>query len=326
MRKAAAQVHQARAEVHRAGQRQSEGEQQIGQHRDEDRRLQLKAPADGITGGAQAEHRAGDRHTGQHHANRIGQRLPTAFGLLLGARLRQGQRLQREHRKHAGHQIQNQTAEQGQRQHSDQAGCQGRGPCVGGDVYCRRRRELGTGDRRHRARRGADFPGFGRVAAAQHQYALDRLRRIDIVGAELLRQPQCAGAIACRALRRRVIHQIVGVGEKRDRFGAAQRAAGQRKRDTAVRNLELCLPVGGCARQLYAGSREAWRPIGIDLRLHAHRQFQAQVRLARNADILADQPACLRSHRGDTACGLRDAERHQVQRFLVVAVVGQLAQ
>ena len=114
-RQAVAQALQRRSQMEYAGQAQPHGEQQIGQQRDGDRRLQLEAPPDLGAGGAHAEQHAPQRRERQRGRRRC---RPAPCRRTLAPRpaglLDQGQHLDGEHRKDAGHQVEDHAADEGE--------------------------------------------------------------------------------------------------------------------------------------------------------------------------------------------------------------------
>ena len=102
---------QHRAELEQAGQVQSDDGEQRGQRGHHQRALQLEAPADGLARRAQAQQQAAQRHEGQHHARGVGQ-AGTAVGGFVVRVLGEGQHLDGQHREHAGHEVEDQAADQ----------------------------------------------------------------------------------------------------------------------------------------------------------------------------------------------------------------------
>ena len=118
-----------------AGQAQAQREHHQAESGHHQRLLQLEAPAQRQPGLAQGQCQCTQCEEAGEHAGGVGQRVP-ARALPAFAALRQRQRLQRQHRQHAGHQVEDQAAEQRQQQGAEQSGMAlGRGRlarCVGG--------------------------------------------------------------------------------------------------------------------------------------------------------------------------------------------------
>jgi hypothetical protein len=165
---------QSRADLEYTGQVQADGGHHIGQCRDHHRLLQLEAPAQREAGAAQRERQAADRGEAHQHAQRVPERAGLGVATAAPA-LGQRQRLERQHRQHAGHQVQDQAAAQRQQQGEQQRrGCglalvapQGRG---GDDLIRCSRRQGHLHATRHR--RIADAVG---LAALERGFQPQRL-------------------------------------------------------------------------------------------------------------------------------------------------------
>jgi hypothetical protein len=131
------------AEFEDAEQVQCDQREEQGQTDHHRRLLQLEAPADLVAAGAQQQQQSGQREEAQHHTGRVSRCADVALVRLLAY---QRQRLQAEHREHAGHQIEQQAAQEGQQQAERQAG--GRRRAAGGV-----RRVAGRAGRAGRAHR-----------------------------------------------------------------------------------------------------------------------------------------------------------------------------
>ncbi len=163
--------------------------------------MQLETPADRRAGGLGGDQGRGQGHEGGQHPGEEGQ------GLRPGARTvpgmgRQSQRLHRQDREHAGHQVQHHPAQKGEGKG------QGQAEAAAGRAGRRSqpRRRGGQG-----ARMGSHLIGL----AVHLQHALQRLggRRLGEVDARIQRQRQAMRA-ALEALRRRVLDDSGGVGEE----------------------------------------------------------------------------------------------------------------
>ena len=118
------------------------------QHGQADKKLgvtKLHAPAGAVAGGFNANDQAGQDEKRDKHAHGIDKpQIPHAPGVILGLP-HKAEDFQRDHRQHAGHHIQDQTAQEGvkqyfpERQHRDHGGrcCHGsRGSYGGGRSRC----------------------------------------------------------------------------------------------------------------------------------------------------------------------------------------------
>ena len=123
------------AEIEQAGQVQadhSEQQRQPGHHR---RILQLEAPAQLFARRPQRQQQAAQRQEGQQHASGVGQPGPTVRAPVIGM-AREGHHLDRQHGKHAGHQVQDQPARQRAEQRSPQADVARRAGTAGSAGAC----------------------------------------------------------------------------------------------------------------------------------------------------------------------------------------------
>ena len=244
----------------------------------------------------------------------------------------QRNRLDRQHREYAGHQVQDQAAEK----RENQAGEKAQGAGIGRSCVCAVGHSLACFtvavdrglDRRDAARCGADAICVGRFAIVDHQHAFDRLRRLDEIIAERLAPAQGVAAIAGKALRRRVVDQVVGERKEIDLGVGGDGDAVHGDRDVRVAHREPGGPVH-VDRQLRAGLCEERSPdwigcIGVRMGWHFQRQFG----IAGDADVAAHQPAGagLKFHRLAGRPVRRQPDRDQVQGFAAVTVVGQLAE
>ena len=94
-----------------AEQVQPDDEEEHRQRRDDPRRLQLEAPAERAAGLLQGDQQAREQHEGQDYTDREGDAVHS-HRTAVGAMLREPDQLQRQHRKHAGHQVQDQSADE----------------------------------------------------------------------------------------------------------------------------------------------------------------------------------------------------------------------
>ncbi len=97
-----------------SGQAQPHCEEEIREHRDKDRRLQLKAPADRLAAGAQREQRGAERCKAYKHPRRIGEPVIGPLGAMPVSVLRNAEQFQGKDWKDAGHRIEFDTAEKRQ--------------------------------------------------------------------------------------------------------------------------------------------------------------------------------------------------------------------
>ncbi len=104
------------AEAEHTGQIEADREQHIDHRGDEQRRLQLKAPADLRSGGANPEQRRGDRREAHQDARRVGQALTTHLARRRPGVLDQAKCLDRKDRQYARHEIEENTARKRQHQ------------------------------------------------------------------------------------------------------------------------------------------------------------------------------------------------------------------
>ena len=128
-----AQIHVAATQFDKAAQAQAHDHEQVPQRDHHAGRLQVKAPTDGLTRAAQTDQQQGDQQKAEHDAE--GVQHPVAVAV---RRRRAGKSddFQRQDGQHAGHQIEDQPAGEGQQQHRQQ---RGRGHRRGGAHHGRRR-------------------------------------------------------------------------------------------------------------------------------------------------------------------------------------------
>jgi hypothetical protein len=236
-----------------AGETQAHGEQQIGQQRNHNGRLQLEAPPDLGTGGAHADQ--GDAQGGERreHATRVGGPVPARLGARSAGLLDQRQHLDGQHRKDAGHQIENDAADESEKrslQHRGKRYGFVRRACrVHGDVgelerLPRRRSPEGLLNDKH----AASIRGRGRRQRAALQ-AQDQtvVGDLELLGRRVPHQGLRVGEEVCRANRRR--RQSLGGDFERQgvRRKVHVRAPGRGLRQGPVRGVEKGR--GGCVRR-----------------------------------------------------------------------------
>ncbi len=111
---AAADAAQPDAEFDDPGQAQPHREQEIGEQRDDNRRLQLEAPADRVAAGPQYQQQPAERGEAHDHARGVGETVAALLGAV--HRDRDPQQLQRQDREDARHQVQDRAADKRQQQ------------------------------------------------------------------------------------------------------------------------------------------------------------------------------------------------------------------
>ena len=117
---ALAHAGEAAADLEHAGEVEADHEEQIGDQQREDRRLELEAPAHLADAGADRDHDGGHRGEGDQHARGVGDAVAPHRAALMAGQPREGRGLHRQHREHAGHQVQDQAAQQGEQQRLDE--------------------------------------------------------------------------------------------------------------------------------------------------------------------------------------------------------------
>ena len=111
---------QAGADREHAREAQSDRQQHVYENRDEGRLLKLEAPAQRLAGRAQRDHEQADRGERGQHAGGVPERVAAGLGQAFAA-LGQADDLEREYRQHAGHQVEDDAAEQGEQQRREDA-------------------------------------------------------------------------------------------------------------------------------------------------------------------------------------------------------------
>ena len=112
MSKRTAGAGQRQPDLKLPGQRQPQKKEQPGHQRQKDGRLELESPAQRGARRAQPQQHTHERPEGDQNARRIDQSMGPELAQLLVAGVNQRQPLQEEHRKDAGHQVQQQASEE----------------------------------------------------------------------------------------------------------------------------------------------------------------------------------------------------------------------
>ncbi len=108
LRKRAARAGQREADLELPGQREAEEEEQPGHQRQKDRRLELESPAERGSRRAQAEQHSDQRPEGDENSRGIDQPMRAQLVSFFIAGVDQREALQEEHRKDAGHEVEQQ--------------------------------------------------------------------------------------------------------------------------------------------------------------------------------------------------------------------------
>ena len=267
-----------------ARQVQRHRQHQQGQSRHHARRLQLEAPAQNLTARAQGQQRARQKQEGRQHSGQEGQTVAARLGRFMGGAAERG-RLHRQDGEDAGHQIQDQTAQQGEQRRLGEVGqAGGRGACLRALAVADRAvaRDAGQG----RARPGGDLPG----AQIGGQDAADR--SVQTVG----RQAAPGGDGQGQALRSAFARLGGGVVDhpalERIEIGPLRRRA--RQRAAAGRQGQLSVDQGGAGVDAGgtggAGDHVLNRlaEAGVQRRCAlAHRQIQREVEVFGHAHLVA---------------------------------------
>ncbi|MDI3260106.1 MAG: Ig-like domain-containing protein [Sinobacteraceae bacterium] len=237
-----------------------------------------------------------------------------------------GPRFDRQHREHAGHQIEDQATEQREDQRQPQS------DLVRGRRWHQGRRLRG-GQRhgRHRAGLGMDLPGLDAVAVVDHQHAVHLRRSLDVGLVELLRQAQLAGRIVVHPLRGGMFDQVIGVGKELD-VASRELGAFYAQREIPAADGEAHFPVRRRGLRKF-GARLGKRGLRARIRgwraaRRDDRQSQGKLGRTGNAHVLAHQPARFGA-RGERLADRpvrRHMQCHRQQRFAVVAVVDDVAE
>ena len=97
-----------------AGEGEAEEEEQCGHQREKYGRLELESPAEVRAGRAETEQQGHQRPEGNENAGGVDESVGAQLMPLMVARLHQRQTLDEEHREDAGHEVEDESAEEGQ--------------------------------------------------------------------------------------------------------------------------------------------------------------------------------------------------------------------
>ena len=237
----------------------------------------------------------------------------------------QGGGLHRQHREDAGHQVEDQPAEEGERQRQRQAdGGAGRG---GRSVIVDRRRRQGSAAQssgRDRARRGRNLP----CPVAERQHPGDGGRRL--AGADRDPGRQAEGQAVGAPLDGLGLGVVQDRGVERKEIGPRQVGAFERRaRDGQPQRLAFDGVDGGEARGLRGGDQRSGDPVAPD-RVGPggggdDRHLQRQTGVFRHAGQFADQEGGVRlqRHRGSDRRRGGNLDRDRQQHLARIAVVEQ---
>ena len=188
-RQAIAGAGEAEVEFERPGQVEAHGEQQPAHSCDERGRLELEAPSRRHAGRAQGQQKAAEGGESDEDAERIAQCVGPDDAAGVAGEPRYADRLHREDREHAGHQIEDQAAEKGEGERGDDAG-------IGGG----RRRGALRRLRRRSSRGGRRAPSDGRRGDGQKAFAPGPVFQDDDSGQALAGVEVCPGLSASDSL------------------------------------------------------------------------------------------------------------------------------
>ena len=287
---------QAEPELEHAGQVQPDHEEEPGHRRDRERRLELEAPTRRAARRAEREQGRGHGGEGGEHAGDIEPRLDPHAAALRAGEPGEAHGLDREHRKDAGHQIEDEAAQEGEAEDApERRGQPGR--CAAG--------------------RGADLEVVGRAARpgdGEHPRERGILAEI-AAGLQGERHPVRP---RCEWLGRGVVERAGGFREERGVAGAGQGMAGNGER--AIRS---------DARVKLALAREVPVRRGEERGLRgrsggAPRQVERELAVLRDADLRADEPVRLRPDR-QRAAVRRRRDRHREEHLARIGVGHQRA-
>ena len=198
----AADSHQGSADFKDAEKAQSEHEDDDRQDDDKGRRLELESPAQFFSPGPQGDQNRSQREKGQQDARGENQPVLTDLSRVFSRLVYETEHLDGQHGQHAGHQVEDQSADEGEEEGLPQARHQAAGTC-----------RKGGRDRRRQVIRvdGADGKGPLRSGAAPsilgHQHARDQLRFVRIESGPPHGQ-QVAGPRFFQVLGRDIVDQV----------------------------------------------------------------------------------------------------------------------
>ena len=137
-RQALADAGEAAADLEHAGEVEADHEEEIGDQQREDRRLELEAPAHLADGGADRDDDRRHGGEGDQHARGVGDAVAPHRAPLVAGQPREGRGLHGEHREHAGHQVQDQPAQQREQQRLDERQLLAAAAASGSDAAARK--------------------------------------------------------------------------------------------------------------------------------------------------------------------------------------------
>ena len=276
-RQTVACARNARVDFEQAGKVQAQPEQQPAHGDDEDRRLELESPSRRHARRAQDQQQAAERRKGDEDAERIADRVGPDAAMGVTGQSGDADRLHRQDREDAGHQVEDQAAEEGEGERGQDAGTGGR-------------RRLGREGRRLRSGgRAAGLRRYGQEALAPGRVLQDRhagKALFGVVGRPQFQRERDLAVGDCRLLRREIVDLAPGGGQERSVANRGEPAVAARKRQHAIGRHG-----GGIGRRrgnARVGGGEQGRLRGGFF--PAGRQVEPQFALLRHADFFADQP------------------------------------
>ena len=109
---AATQRREPAADHDHAREAEPDGKEDVREQRDERRRLEMEAPADLLTAGAQAEQRAADYAERKQHARGVRDAMPPSSSLSTSRVGDEREDFHGQHRQHTRHEVEHEPAEQ----------------------------------------------------------------------------------------------------------------------------------------------------------------------------------------------------------------------
>jgi len=109
------------ADLEKSAQVECEDKQESRHAENEARRLQLKPPAELRTAGAQHQQHRGQRPERKQHAEREDEPVQGDFPAVAARLVHEAEDLDAEHRENAGHEIEDEAADEGEEQRSEQS-------------------------------------------------------------------------------------------------------------------------------------------------------------------------------------------------------------